>query len=584
MIDGLSFLNWKFFWPFFMGSLLLLGTFIWKEWPQRKKRRFWVKLVVSFIGIVSLLLMALKPAHQKEALLGRGIVLTEGHRPEQLDSIRSIFRRIKMESYIPGQTLALLETTDSLFVLGHGIQPFDVWQFKGKSVNFLGGGKPEGLVDIAHENELLLGDKLSIRARYNNPKSGHWLILNDSGGNGLDSIPLEDGTDQYIELGANPKASGQFVYSLVEKDADGSLVGAEPLPIKVQPREPLKIWMVTNFPTFETKYLKNFLAENGHSVLARTQLTKDKFKFEYFNREASPIYQITPKALEGFDLIIMDTDSYLGLGTSSRAILEETIREQGTGLFIQPNTSFFKLSQRQSPFRFLVDGKNDLTLGGVSQRVEKYPYAFQDRFPLQPIILDSVEIAAYVPMEKGKMATSILQDTYHLILKGNQDLYAKLWTQLLNEMVRQQEVETEWQALTDIPRKDQPFEFQLRTHLESPQVETDQGAGIPLLQDFSVSTLWNGTRYPRNVGWNHLELSRDSLSHFSYYVFDANERKAMTQQNVLEANLRQFGQHGGFGKIKFSKSTDHAPISPFWFFVPFVLCVGWLWLEPKLFH
>ncbi|WP_318345581.1 hypothetical protein [Flagellimonas baculiformis] len=584
MIDGTIFLNWKFFWPFFVGSLLLWGVFIWKEWPQRKERRFWIKLVVSYIGIVSLLAMALRPAHQKEALLGKGILLTEGHRPEQLDSLKAIFKRIKTESYVPGKNLALLETTDSLFVLGHGVQPFDMWQLRDKSVSFLSGKAPEGLVDIHYKNELLLGDELLVRTRYNHPKAGHWLILNDQGGNGLDSISLEDGVEQFLELVTNPKASGQFIYSLVEKDAEGLFVGNESLPVTVMSREYLNILMVNHFPTFETKYLKNFLTENGHSVLARTQLTKDRFKFEYFNRGASPIYQFTQKALEGFDLVIMDTDSYLGLGSSSKAALEETIREQGTGLFIQPNATFFKLSQRQSPFQFQVDGKTDITFGETKQNLKKYPYAFQDRFPLQRIILDSVEIAAFIPMEKGKMATSILQDTYHLLLDGNQDAYAKLWTQLLNELARQQEVETEWQALTDIPRKDQPFDFKLRTTMESPQVETGQGTGIPLLQDFSVSTLWNGTRYPRNVGWNHLGLSVDSLSRFSYFVFDTNERKAVAQQNVLEANIRQFGQHEGFGKVKSLTSKDYVPISPLWFFVPFVLCMGWLWLEPKLFQ
>src|SRR5690606_296266 len=130
----------------------------------------------------------------------------------------------------------------------------------------------------------------------------------------------------------------------------------------------------------------------------------------------------------------------------------------------------------------------------------------------------------------------------------------------------------------------QPFDFQLRTNVESPQVETNQGAGIPLLQDFSVSTLWNGTRYPRRTGWNHLQLSTDSLSRFSYYVFDTNERKAVTQKNVLEANIREFGQHEGFGKVKSSTSREHVPISPLWFFAPFLLCMGWLWLEPKLFQ
>src|SRR5690606_13986620 len=177
-----------------------------------------------------------------------------------------------------------------------------------------------------------------------------------------------------------------------EKDSEGAFVGKEPLPVKIVDWKPLNILMVNYFPTFETKYLKNFLVENGHSVLARTQLSTNRFKFEYFNREASPIYQMTPKALEGFDLLVMDVDSYLALGSSARTALEETIREQGTGLFIQPNTTFFKLSQRQSPFQFQVDGKTDITFGETKQNLKKYPYVFQDRFPVQPIILDSVEI------------------------------------------------------------------------------------------------------------------------------------------------------------------------------------------------
>lgn len=582
MIDGLSFLNLKWFWPVLLCSFLLWMGFVWKEWPQRSERRFWVKLAVSFFGITSLMLMVLQPALPKRVLLGKGVVLTEGYRPEQLDSIKSLYKRIKVENYVPGKTFSVLDRTDSLFVLGNGIQPFDMWQLQDRAINFLGGNKPEGLVDISHKRELLLGEEFSVSAEYRYPKQGHWAILCDPGGNGLDSIPLEEGAEQYIELKTNPKASGRFVYSLMEKDTAGIVVSKEPIPVRVSAREPLNILMVNNFPTFETKYLKNFLAEMGHGVLARTQLTKNKYKFEYFNRETGPIYQFTQKNLEGFDLIIIDTDSYLGLGTSSRTVMEETVKEQGTGLFIQPSAAFFKLSQRQSPFRFRTDGRTEITFGGSAQKLKKYPYNFLGGFPLQPIVMDSVEIAFYMPMEKGKMASSVLLDTYHLILNGQQDAYAKLWTHLLNGVVRNQEVETQWQALTDVPRRDQPFDFQLRTNVENPIVETDQGTGIPLLQDFSVSTLWNGIRYPKESGWNQLEISGDSLSRYAYYVFDPMERKAMTQKNILEANIREFGQDEGFGKVKSSTSREHVPISPLWFFFPFLLCMGWLWLEPKL--
>ena len=580
MIDESMLLNPKLLVPVLLGGLVLWAIFIWKEWPQRKERRFWIKLIVSFLGILSLALLVLKPTYPTTATFGKSILLSEGYRPKQLDSLKSKFKRIQIEEYTPGKVLTSVEQTDSLFVLGYGLEPFDLWQVEEKTVTFLGTDTITGWVSIHHNDVITLGDELNIEAVYQNPVQGNWAVLMDNGGNPLDSVSFSGTTNQLVEFEMVPKASGQFEFALVEKDSDGEEISTEPIPVQVIKREPLRILMVNNFPTFETKYLKNFLAENGHEVVVRSQLTRNKFKFEYFNTTANPIYQFTQKSLASFDLVILDTDVYLGLGSASKNALEKSVKEDGIGVFVQPNTSFFRQSRNTSFISFKPDGEPKLSFGDPAHTLVKFPYDFQDKFLLEPIRMDSITVAAYVPKEAGKMGTTMLQNSYQLILDGNQEVYAKLWTQILNAIARRKEQSGAWEGLTQIPRIDQAFQFRLRTPVSNPKVMSDR-AVIPLLQDVLVPTHWEGVIYPSEPGWNQLEDSLDSIADFSYYVFDGSQRFAMSKLSTFQANLQQFGNRDRDSE-KMNKAQKREPIPSVWFFVVFLLSMGWLWLEPKL--
>lgn len=190
MSDGIVFLNQNLLWPVILVGLVLWAVFIWKEWSQRKERRFWIKLVAALLAIASLVMIVIKPSVWQKSTGGKGIVLTDGYRPAQLDSLKSIYKRIQSEEYVKGKTLSILEDVDSLFLLGHGVESFDLWQLQDKAIAFLGGEKIEGWTAISHENEIPFGEELHLNAKHSNPKTGHWAILADNGGNPLDSIPL----------------------------------------------------------------------------------------------------------------------------------------------------------------------------------------------------------------------------------------------------------------------------------------------------------------------------------------------------------------------------------------------------------
>ena len=186
-------------------------------------------------------------------------------------------------------------------------------------------------------------------------------------------------------------------------------------------------------------------------------------------------------------------------------------------------------------------------------------------------------------MEKGKLGSTVLQNTYQLVLEGDDEIYASIWTQILNGIAKPQESEMAFEALIPIPKVDEPFLFEIRTLEENPQLENSDGSPIALLQDASLPSKWSGTQYPRKIGWNQVRSGKDSTVVFSYYVFDKDRWSSVATAHTIRANKRKFGTDNRFRGKSASSNGSLQPISPLWFYVLLLLCLGWLWLEPKLF-
>ena len=79
-----------------------------------------------------------------------------------------------------------------------------------------------------------------------------------------DSVSFTQQGNHDFTLSLTPKQSGLFVYSVVIED-DGKSV-TQKFPVEVKEEKKLNILFVQNYPTAETRYLKNFLIENGHAL------------------------------------------------------------------------------------------------------------------------------------------------------------------------------------------------------------------------------------------------------------------------------------------------------------------------------
>jgi hypothetical protein len=578
MTDNFTFLNENFILPISIGAAILVLIFIWKEWSQSGKHRLVLKVLLVFLAIFSLILIALKPAIPGKKDSNKIVLLTEGFEDFQVDSLKKVHKRLKKLEYEPGQLISEeIRSAENIFILGHGFKEYDLWQLDEVSVVFLAGNLPEGIVKLNYEQEKFVGDNLVLKGLYANPKSGNRLVLQDPAGTGLDSLVFNSEEKQSFLLAAELKVEGKYLFSLVEKDSLGEILKSDPVPVMVAEKEPLQILIINSFPTFETRYLKNFLAETGHRVSVRSQITTGRYKYEYFNTDRSPLGNLTENILEFFDLLIIDAVSLRSLSGNQRNAIENSVRQNGLGVFIQADDAFFK-----SPGIAGLDLER-ITTSEVSMeqwpgiKFSVHPFALKDDFGMQFIhTTHNLIWSGYKRNGSGRIGTTVFTNTYQLLLDGHSGAYKQLWSQVVEHISRKENPATEWETNQMIAYKDEPFNFLLRTVLDSVAVKNQDGNTIPLMQDIDFPALWKGTTWPKRSGWNTLQADTSGI--FEYYVTDKTHWKALTAFNTMEDNRRYFTRP----QVEGQGLRPLQPINPLWFFALFLICMGGLWLEPKL--
>lgn len=580
MIKGLSFLHQDWFWPVLICAVALWALFLWKEYAHSGRKRFVLNAIISLIAVVALAAMVLQPAIPEDRIKGSGVILTKNYKKHQLDSLKSVHRGISEIAYSDdGFKERALDSINSAYVLGDGVASYDFWELENIATTYLGGNDYDGVVKLRYEQQLTVGDSISVSGMYAQPIIGNRIVMEDPSGNGLDSITVESTENLAFNLRSKTKVEGQFVYRLVEKDSLNVIKASNPLPVVVEPNSNLRILIINTFPTFETKYLKNFLAESGHSVLVRIQLTKDRYKFENFNRERGSIYGFTAANLADFDLVIVDIGSYLGLSRSSQQALEKRMTDEGLGVFIQPDLALLNNARRFGLSLKRKNIKETRLPQWPKVQIPVLPATFEAETLVQPIITSKDGVwSAYTQKGAGRLSTSMIADTYQLLLDGNEVVYQYIWSATLSAVGQKKLPLVLWETDNYIAYPDEPFHFSLRTAIPNPEVSSGLDTQIALRQDVQLRDQWKGVVYPKETGWNRVALKSDSTATMSYYVGTPTDWVDLKSYATRKENARVFNGENVVQTV----DTTLKPISLVWFYVVFVLAMGYLWVVPRI--
>ncbi|GAA0755506.1 hypothetical protein [Psychroflexus lacisalsi] len=581
MNDNLTFLNAAWVWPALIFWLISILVFIWKEWTSPRNKGFIVKVVLIFFSVSSLALLALKPAILKEVNEGRVVITTDNFKQTQLDSLKKTYRNLKVIDYNNDESLLGLVNSEEIFVLGSGIASYDLWSLENTTATYLSGHELSGIIKLNYKQENKVGNQLDVKGIFANRRFKNRLVLQDAAGTALDSAVFGSKEKEGFQLSTTLKVSGNYVFSIIEKDSLGEVLNRNALPVKIQKRKAPRILILNTYPTFEIKYLKNFLADLGHEVTVKNRITTGRYKFEFFNAEQMNLRSLNSSNLGGFDLVILDSGFLKTLSNSERNALQKSIKATGLGLFILGeakalnNLGDFSVFTLQ-PVSTLEVGFDELK----TVRLTTQPFRLKQEFGLEEIhTLNASIFSAYKRSGQGRIGTTMLQNTWQLLLDGKQEAYQQIWSDIIEQLSKREFLLASFSSVDKFVLKDEPFTFQLRTSKENPIILDQYDHLIPLKQDLNVSETWSGVTYPLSLGWQRLNMEQDSTSSFEYYVHQSDSWKSLRHYQTQQANMKFFQE-----KFRGSKDIDqtYVAIHPFWFFGIFIFSMTGLWLLPKL--
>jgi hypothetical protein len=571
--------------PTLLAALLIPLTllFLWLEW--KRKQRFlalrWVAVVVMMAMAASLFLRPVVTSEKNSSIL----LLTPGYEKQKVDSLLQHYPGLQLwhltgaNPYKKSSLLADHELPikgDQIrFVTGEGLPATDLDLLDNKTFTFIPNQPTAGVMSLSVVQPVLAHHPAQVHGTFNNTTpEKKWIVI--KGPNGKeDSVLMEGRGPKPFHLSFTPKQKGEWLYTLAIQDSNEKWQ-EEKLPVYVEADAPLRLLFIQDFPTFETQYLKNYLAHAGHKLILRYQLSQKIFRFEFANRQPTQVNRLTHDVLDETDLLILDDGALQKLTAGEKNILKESVHT-GLGILILPHATKTK---RDGLFPFtLAPVKTDsatITLQGKAVTLPALPVRIQNNSTVQSLVQNKSGIlTGYAFSGAGKLGFQLLQETYRLTLSGDSVGYGAFWSPVIEKLSRRATQASSIQITTPFPwYTDEPLQTTLLSSQPDPTLFADT-TQLPLREDERLDDAWHGQLWAGTPGWHSLQTDACSLH---YYVSEKGSWNSLRQNTQREQNqlVSKTGNSSG------EPVLVQKELPALYFFLAFVAAAGFLWFAPKL--
>jgi hypothetical protein len=351
---------------------------------------------------------------------------------------------------------------------------------------------------------------------------------------------------------------------------------SEKIPITVTEQTASSILFLQQYPTFETRYLKQMLGEK-HNLLFRYELSKNVFRFEKINDPGKEFQRVSDDVLERFDLLILDTDAFQQLSSNEIKAIKNSVKN-GLGMIILFNDEPTKALQSFLPFTVLSYKGDTAHFQIANKKVVLPSWPLEVKSEVTPSLRNKNRIlAGYANDGFGKVGFQLLQETYRLSLEGDSLSYVNLWSDLLEKIVRTKQDAFKVNVVNKLPiYRDEPITIEVITNENLPRLLVDS-VTIPLSEDPLIDGLWKAKVWFNKPGWQNVKIEGRAADIPVYVSPDSAWRSLAAANNIQRTK----------NILSATDKTPHAtraysPINPIVFFLIFLLSFGTLWLLPKV--
>jgi hypothetical protein len=359
----------------------------------------------------------------------------------------------------------------------------------------------------------------------------------------LDQVTLEPGIRDF-ELNFAAKIEGRNEVRLILNEVQKAEVR-----FFTKPSQPKKYSLNFSFPDLETRFLSQYLRNQGETVNEEIQVSRDT--------------KIQTPGVEQDTLEVLITDPSQ---VSARKV-KQAIEKGLYILFIQtgePEKSVQAINKAlKTDFSITQSGSGESRI--LENGAESLPFRFESGFGRSLLLEESVAIQQ---VGNSKIGLSLLGQTFPIALTGDSLLYGRIWDEILGAMYPAEA--QNWDLDAPI------FEgFPTQLNLNQEEAESNSvalGSDTLFLSPSLVNPLTTtGEFIASETGWIHLG---DSLE---IYVYPQAEMKEIFQSGLIH----------NFLKTAYQSNSGNDTITrkqkiPAWIYLTGILILfTMVWLEPR---
>lgn len=590
-----------------MACVLAMARLLYRQWradPLQRSRPWRIALLVLAqpLGATLLYFALLPPTSPGEA--GTLVVASAGATAAQLHAGNAGETLVALPEAptlhgaerVPDLATALRRHpgTRLVRVVGAGLEARDHDALRGLTLELVPNPLPRGLVELVAPSRVAAGGGFRVHGRAERLRGGFAELL-DPARQRVDRVALPP--DGRFTLAATARVPGAASYRLRLSDERQQPVEDVELPLLTEVDPAPRVLVLAGAPGPELKYLRRWARDAGLAL--RTQIG------------AGGGLQLgdAPMALNAgnlarFDLVVLDERAWSALGDRQRAALDEAVRS-GLGLLLRVTASLSDSERRRlRTLGFSVDsGRGSVTTrlslpkrGDEVERARIGPGTHDAPRPSNaavaeapaltrrtlrveasdalPLLRDDTgaPLGVWRPQGRGRVAVSMLTDSYRLVLAGRGDMHGELWSEAFATLARAQSRHPF--TLEGDARQDQ--RIALCGVAAGAGVIAPDGTTTSLLADPATGTRSCAAFWPRQSGWHRLQ-SGDRSQLFHVRARDA--AKGLHAGAVREATQRLAAESGRAARDGISASPQSLQPGPRWpWWLAWLLVSAGLWL------
>ena len=573
----------------------------WIEFRRENRARLGWRVAATIAAVGALACIALPISYHKNNLSDgntEAILLTENYNTDSLSNYKWVFTtEPAIKKHYP-KAILLTSVGDvnnfrpeikQLRIEGYGLQASALRQINAIALTYHSQAAPAGIQTINWQQRLKTGEHLVVEGKYSDTTAKPVSLILKGLNTTADSVTISANKTSTFELSTTPKATGHYTYlllAMIGKDT----IEKENIPLMVDAAKPLSVLMLSASPDFESRFLKNWLSQNGFAVASRSVITKNKISQDFANMDKMPLDHLSSSVFQKFDVVIGDLSALKELPATESEAIKQQVEQDGLGVIIRADSVDKSNSWLQSSFRlnvlstktatsvplFLANGRDK------SAPLNVDPVYINDNENQQNLVNDPQKhiLASSDLLGRGKLVFTTLHNTYTWVLSGSNKDYTALWSLLINKAARKSAPTENWVTTGNIASVGQPTTLQYNGATAPANVKINNTA-VAVKQSPTVPYQWTVTYWPETEGWHQISTANSAPAWWYVYGDSSwtaihNLEKINDTKNYISSATKSATVTK---QIQQSLTTE---VPKMYFYLLLLACCTFLWVERKL--